>query len=456
MRVTTADLWSPAPGRVLCWDVTASGSGQAATLSLNQRNHLAVARAGEASVWMAAAFDVDGPIDVTALERAFQALVSRHSSLQIGIVADTGAADGSGLSARRYHPGDLRWLVREVAATTSEEGTRETLVAALTEGCRPIGYAAFTPMAISRRDRSTVVLGMDHLHCDAFSTALVVDELSALYSAFRSGEDHPVLAASGCFVGSITRDTDEPVRVWHDDERLKEWHAFAREQDFALPTFPLALGVAPGERVTQASFVGPLADAATTDALSAAARATGASTYAVVLAALAEAISNLGGPDRLATLAPVQTRTDEGARGSIGWYTTTVPITVGADTSRPGLTDAGDAVRRGVRLGAVPLDQVMATLPEPLRPTRRDVFMVSWIDYRHLPGAAEAAERNAHHISAATLADDVQLWISRTDAGLAVRVRHPGTETAHDVVGSMLAGWRLRLAAVNAASVPAT
>jgi len=435
---------------VLRWDVTASGAGQPAALSLNQRNHLAVAQAGEASVWLAAAFDVDGPIDVTALERAFQGLVARHSSLQIGVVADVHAADGSGLAARRYHPGDLRWLVREVAATTDEATTRETMAAALSEGCRPIGYAAFAPMAISRRDRSTVVLGMDHLHCDAFSTTVVVDELSSLYHAFRSGDHHPALADSGCFVGSIARDAEEPVRVWHDDERLREWHAFAREQDFTLPTFPLALGVGPGERVAQASFVGPLVDAAVTEALSAVARTTGASTYAVVLAALASAIRDLGGPERLATLAPVQTRTGEGARGSIGWYTTTVPITVAADTSRTGLAAAGEAVRRGVRLGAVPLDQVMATLPEPLRPTRRDVFMVSWIDYRHLPGATEAVARNAHHISAATLADDVQLWISRTEAGLAVRVRHPDTETAHEVVGMLLGVWRARLQTVAA------
>ena len=444
MRVTTADLWSPEPGRLLRWDVRATDPGRPTSLSLNQRNHLAGADAGEATVWLAAAFDVDGPIDVTALERAFQALVARHSSLQLGVEPGP-----EGPVAVLHDPGRLRWLVREDAHPSTVPQMRAVLAEALGEGCRPYGYAAFAPLAISRRHRSTVILGMDHLHCDAFSTTVVVDDLARLYDAFRRDPygdlEQAPLPDAGCFATSVAAEVDDPVRVWHDDQRLRAWHAFARERDFTLPIFPLGLGVAPGERVAQSSVVAVLADAATTAGLAEAGSAESASTYAVVLAALAAAVRDLGGPDRLDTLAPVQTRTEQAARRSIGWYTTTVPVSVTADTSPAGLAAAGEAVRQGVRLGAVPLDQVMATLPEPLRPLRRDVFMVSWIDYRHLPGAAEAEGRNAHHVSAATLADDLQLWVSRTDAGLAVRVRHPATDVAREVVAALLDAWRARL-----------
>ena len=59
MLVTTADLWEPRPGTLLCWDLSAPAHGAPAELSLNQRNHLAGAMAGAPTVWLAAAFDVD-------------------------------------------------------------------------------------------------------------------------------------------------------------------------------------------------------------------------------------------------------------------------------------------------------------------------------------------------------------------------------------------------------------
>lgn len=63
--------------------------------------------------------------------------------------------------------------------------------------------------------------------------------------------------------------------------------------------------------------------------------------------------------------------------------------------------------------------------------------MISYIDYRGLPGA-KAEDRNAHHISNVTTADDAQFWISRTADGLSLRSRFPDTVLAHAVVGSFV------------------
>lgn len=448
MQVTTADLWSPAPGTVLRWDVTASSAGTPTALSLNQRNHLAGALAGEAPVWLAAAFDVDGPIEPVALGRAWRAFVERHSSLQLEVVAGE-----DGPAAYRHHPGTLTWSMSQLGATRTVEETRDRLHEALGAGCHPFGYPAYVPLAVSRPERSTVVLGMDHLHCDAYSLTVVVDELDALYESFRCGGTPAALPDAACFVSGVEASYAQPVQVWHDDDRLRGWHSFLRERDFAVPSFPLPLGVAPGERVRQSSLVRPLADAELVGRVSARARTAGASTYAASLAALAAAVSDLGGPARLDTLAPVQTRTGDAARRSVGWYTTTVPVSVTADLSDAGLVAAGEAVRHGVRLGEVPLDQVLASLPAPLVQTHRDVFMVSWIDYRHLPGGDRARARDAHHVSAPTLADDVQLWLSRTDEGLAVRARYPDTEVARRTVDALLDVWGARLRDLAAVAV---
>jgi len=319
----------------------------------------------------------------------------------------------------------------------------------LAEGCHPFGYPAYVPLAVSRPDHSTIVLGMDHLHCDAYSIAVVVEELAVLYDGFRYGGARPALPETACFVTGVEREQENPVQVWHDDDRLRGWHDFLRRRDFTLPTFPLELGIAAGERVRQASLVVRLADPALVERVSERARANGASTYAASLAALAAALHDLGGPALLDTLVPVQTRSDQASLRSVGWYTTTVPVSVPADVSDVGLAAAGDAVRHGVRLGEVPLDQVMASLPEPLVQPRADVFMVSWIDYRHLPGGDRTSTRRAHHISAPTLADDVQLWLSRTGDGLSVRARFPDTDRAWAAVQDVLTAWTGRLAKVG-------
>ncbi|GAA4700975.1 Condensation domain [Promicromonospora umidemergens] len=487
MRVVSADLWEPAPGQVLTWDVT-PGVGlapAAAPITFNQRNHLLGARGGEPSVWITAAFDVDGPVDPEVLETAFRELVARCPGLGVeavrgpldraGGVGGTDRAGGIGLV--RHDPARLVWQRHDGPVTRTVEDTREHLVAELGRRCAPFGYPAFLPAAISRPDRSTIVLGMDHLHTDAWSTAVVVDDLAGLYTQrARRGAADPVVAtaapAAAGLVASAAPAANgpagppaEPKLVSADDPRLATWHGFLRDHGWALPTFPLSLGTPDGERVPQRTVVRSLADAATADAVAVRAAAAGASTSAAVLATFARAVADLGGPTVLETLLPVHTRTDEAARGSVGWHTTTVPLRIEVDTpvevgpwaapdTRDGagtvtdlaLAATGKALRAARELSAVPLEQVLGTLPRALRLPRVDIFQVSYLDYRRLPGHPAAAGRRAHHVSAATWADDLQVWVSRTDDGVAVRARMPRTPTAVGTIDALLDRWAARLA----------
>jgi hypothetical protein len=436
MQVTTADLWQPQPGRVLRWQVSSNGRGAAAALSFHQRNHLAAAAAGSSSVWLAAAFDVTGPIDPVALEQALRTFVARHSSLQLEVLREQ--MDSVGV---RHRADTLTWSWSSTQSEThSVEHTRALLQAALTEGCHPFGYPAFAPVAISRAQRSTIILGMDHLHCDAYSITIVIDELAALYDARKRGSQAR-LPDAACFLTQIQRDEQARARISPDDPRLLTWHAYLRERQFALPTFPLPLGVAPGARAAQATIVCQLLDAEAMTQISLLARGLNSSTYASVLAALAKTLRVLGGPRHVDTLLPVALRDDAAVKRSVGWYTTSVPVSIDADVSETGLSAAGRAVSAALTLASVPLSEVLAALPAPLVQTRSDVFMVSWIDYRHLPGAALAAIRNAQHISAPTQADDLQLWLSRTERGLDVRARIPDTPIARATLHTALNLW---------------
>jgi hypothetical protein len=475
VRVVSADLWEPAPGRLVTWDVT-PGAGRVPApvrLTYNQHNHLLGADAGEPSVWITAAFDVDGPVDLGALEAAFRDLVARHPGLRLEAVrwpaGSSGGADGAGAAGGeasrggvaggvglvRHEPGSLVWQRHDGPVTPTVEATREHLVAELGRRCAPFGYPAFLPAAISRPDRSTIVLGMDHLHTDAWSTTVVVDDLATLY-AVRTGRaaGGPAVAAGPTTAGPAALAAGEPAApsavqapVGADDPRLATWHGFLRDRGWALPTFPLPLGVPDGVRVPQRTVVRPLADAATADAIAARAGAAGASTSAAVLATLAGAVADLGGPAVLETLLPVHTRADVAARRAVGWHTTTVPLRIETGDGADGaLASTGKALRAARELSAVPLERVVETLPRPLRFPRVDIFQVSYLDYRRLPGYAAAAGRRAHHVSAATRADDLQVWVSRTDDGVVVRARMPRTSVAVETVDTLLARWAERLA----------
>lgn len=454
MRVVSADLWEPAPGRVVTWDVR-PGPGAApapAVPTFNQRNHLLGAAAGEPSVWITAAFDVDGPVDVAALEAAFTGLVARHADLRVEAVRGAAAGD---VNLVRHDAAALVWTRDDGPRTDTVEETRDHLVAALGRRCAPFGYPAFLPAAVSREGRSTVILGMDHLHTDAWSTAVVVEELAAAYAAHagRAAEAASgagvVRAAPGPVPDPGPSAGHEPGRdvVAPDDPRLAAWHGFLRDRDGALPTFPLPLGVPDGARLPQRTVVVPLCDAATADAVGERARAAGASTSAAVLTALARAVADLGGPDVLETLLPVHTRTDAATRGAVGWHTTTVPLRVDVAGGGPGqvrdtdLAATGKALRAARELATVPLERVVESLPRPLRFPRVDIFQVSYLDYRRLPGHAAAVRHDAHHVSAATRADDLQLWVSRTADGIAVRARLPAIPQATATVDALLTRW---------------
>lgn len=446
MRVTSAEHWAPAPGRVVTWRArpVPGAVSEPVPLSLNQRNHLEAAAAGEPSVWLAASFEVPGAVDESALGDAIADLVARHGTLQCEATHD----GRGGIAGRRHEPAQLRWQPRLQASTTGHDETRALVRGCFDRGCAPFGYPAFVPAAISRPTGSTVLLALDHLHADAHSLTVAIDDLHALYDARRRGAP-AALPEAGCFV-SWTR-AGTPPRVAEDDPRLRAWHDFLAESSHTLPVFPLPLGVPRGARVPQETVLRTLADADEAEALTRIGRAEGASAFAVLLVALGRALGRMGCAAPLRLLVPVGLRRSEHERRAVGWFTTSVPLEVPTDGGTGSLALTGARLRRARLLADVPLDQVISTLPRPLVRSRGDVFMVSWMDYRHAPGQDRAVAREAQHISAPTRADDLQMWLSRTAEGVALRVRLPGTPQARRVVTALHDGWRAELRALLAA-----
>lgn len=432
MKVTSIGGYRPEPGTYLEWAVElGDGSFSPVPPSFNQRFHLSSALSGTHSaastVWIAAAFDVNGPIDVDALAWSFSRFVERHPALRT-----TFAAEG-GVVVRRIHDASDVELGRpRVRTITDASAMGEHLRSRFAVLCHPSRSPSYAFAAVSRDRRSTVICAFDHAHADAVSMTVAVDELSRLYEARVSGRSirfPPV----GSFVDYCAAENDAAT-VPASDPRIAAWRKFVESCNGSTPAFPFDLGVATGVRASQATTVHPLMTAAETDTFERTCRQEAAGVFAGVSAAIAEASARIGGPAELPMLFPLHTRADDRFAHAVGWFTTNAPmtVTVGDDFAST-LASAQRSFRAALPLSTVPIPRVLEALGAHFVRRRDDVFMVSYVDYRRLPGA-DSPHLDAHHISNETTADDAQFWVSRTADGLFLRARFPDTPEAHAVL----------------------
>ena len=442
MRLLFLDQLAPEPGTLLEWAVstTAPPRPDRTPPTSNQAIHLS---ADAPTTWLAATFDVAGPIDEAALQAAFEAWLPRHDALHCGFSA-TAASPAVDL----YGDNDFELTPRPPQRVESTDDLREVLGGRLDAACVPFTFPPYFLGAISRAERSTVVCGFDHAVCDGWSITVAVTELDELYRAAH--EEGPAgvarvaggLPEAGSFLSYSVREAAAPTVAIGPS--LRAWQDFLRAAGGDVPHFPIDLGVPAGALAPPGGDVRELLGAGAMTVLHRSARAKGFSVFAVLLSAVAHAAAKLDGRDHIDLIFPVHTRRQPRNHNTFGWLVANAParIPVAADlvTTVPG---ADAAIRTGHRLAQVPAARVLAEMEGELRPRRRGVFSVSYTDYRYLPGGSRGAlgtvlPRNSTHISRATPVDDVQLWFARTDDGLALRTRFPDTPIGRGVIEEFL------------------
>ncbi len=435
MRVTSIADFHTAPGQYLEWPVVMrAGTASSVPPSFNQSFHLSSALepavgsgTDTASVWIAVAFDVDGPIDIDALTSAFGTFVRRHPALRTSFAARDGV-----VARRVYEPDEVDVMTPTSVIVDGSAALTAHIRARFDVLCHPARIPSYSLAAVSRTSRSTVVCGFDHAHVDAVSMTVAAEEISHLYAAHRV-QDAAALPEVGSFVDFCATEIAAPV-VDLTDPRLQAWANFFASCGNRTPEFPFDLGVPSGTRAPQATTVHRLADAAEAAAFEQACRDLGGGSFAAVAAAMAQASADIGGPSTLPLLFPLHTRREARYEQAIGWFTTNAPMNVEVfETFAGTLASAQSSFRDALALGTVPIPRVLEAVGDTLTRGRGDVFMISYVDYRRLPGA-DATGRNAHHISNVTTADDAQFWVSRTQDGLALRSRFPDTTQAHIVI----------------------
>ncbi|GAA3357025.1 condensation domain-containing protein [Saccharopolyspora gregorii] len=475
MHVTTTSAFDPPPGEVVEWTAFPLPGHEFAPSevppSLNQRFHLDGVRAGGAPQWLAVAFDLPGEPDTAALEVAFGRWVRRHPGL-LSRFAEHGGEFHRAVLA----PDAVALRRREAGAFPSSAAVRAHLARQFAERCHPLRWPPFLLGAIRHERGMTAFAAFDHSCADAQSMAVVAHEVQVLHRAAVRGEE-AALPAVGDFVDHCAAEhaavtaarvgavrtapgpewdapgpevLDAPPAPEVEHPAVTYWRDFLLERGGTTPGFPLELGVRPGEPVPQRSTTGRLLDAECADAFDAACRSAAGSAFTGLLAAAGLALRELGAADRIGLLVPLHTRHEPRWRHAVGWFTTNAPIAFNVVEGRfaETHTHAKVAFREALGTLGVPLPNVLAAVAEDYRRERRDVFMLSYVDYRAMPVSLEFPESRPRHISSETVADDVQLWVSRTDDGLFLRARFPGTPAAEAAVR----GFRARLVAVLTAA----
>lgn len=437
MRVTSITEYTPRAGALIEFTAVVTGDPRPSPIppSFNQLFHLGDLDEAE-RVWIAGSFDVQGSIDIEALGWAFERLIDRHDTLRSAFVRRT-----AGVERTLYEPGAVEMRQSTRSAVASASTLRDQLRSALQLHCDARQFPSYTCFGIDRPDTSTVLCAFDHANVDAMSIAVVVDEIHTLYDAYRRCPSSPDvdLPPVGGFVEYCRIEATEP-RVDPADERMVRWANFLTECGGTTPRFPFDLGLADGDAAPQATALTPVLDARHTLEFEQLCAGSGAGMFAGVVAAIAQAGAAIGGPSRMPFLFPLHTRHQQKWSRALGWFTTNAPMTVevGPHLSDT-ITAAHSAFRAALPLSTVPIPQVLANLGDAFTLSRRDVFMVSYIDYTRIDGHELFEDSNAHHISNATVSDDAQFWVSRTPSGLALRARFPDTPTARAVMAAFTA-----------------
>ncbi|WP_254879052.1 condensation domain-containing protein [Streptomyces sp. NA04227] len=442
----------PRPGELVEFKVPADAVAEAAQApehpappSYVQENHILRRLANKAagrpqSPWLGIVFELPGKLDTGAMATALEKWVLRHRTLLTWFSAKEGAEGEKPLLQRREVPAELV----SVQAVALGEQSADAIHTHITESFRdqtdPLVWPPFTAGAVVREDdTSTVFFAVDHAHTDGFSMILVFDELRSLYQAEVLGTKAE-LPEVGSYVDACVLDRERAAGIKADSPEVKSWIDFFLGGP--LPSFPLDLGVPPGESRPSLSIELDLLTADEAVAFSEACKAHGASFSVGLLTALGIAGSELAGRPGYRGLAVVHTRDEPRWQFTQGWFINLVPVAFD-------VTEDGEPLTLGRILAGAKASYAEArklAMVSPLRVAElipgvslggdasTVLPMLSYIDLRHAPGSRdwEAADCNA--LVGPGPSSEVPVWINRLWDRTYLKTRYPDTpEARHNV-----------------------
>ncbi|WP_175881489.1 non-ribosomal peptide synthetase [Burkholderia sp. BCC0044] len=335
-----------------------------------------------------------GPLDVHALRLACDALIARHEALRT-----TFDEAQDGVAQTIHAPLRCPWRETDLEALPDAQRAARAEAVATADEAEPfdLGTAPLVRAHLVRFDATHhwLALTVHHIVSDGWSSGVMLEELAAFYRAYAS--DRPVPLAP---LPIQYADYALWQRRWLDagerDRQLAFWRERLDPQRGVL-TLPGATARPARRSARGARHVFSL-DARIGAQLRAFAAASGATPFAVLLAALDALLARATGDARICVGVPAANRERAEVAGLIGFFVNTLAI----DVDVPAHGDFSSLVARTQRALVdaqmhqdVPFEQVVDALGVPRSASHHPLFqvMAAYGERRALPalGAASAA-----------------------------------------------------------------
>jgi amino acid adenylation domain-containing protein len=275
---------------------------------------------GTATYTIPSALQVDGRLDVTALQRAFDELVRRHEALR------TTFGEASGNAVQLIHPPAAFSLpVVDLASHPEPQAEAERL--AQQEAARPFDLARGPLLRACllklSSQRHVLLMTMHHIVSDGWSMGVLVREMAALYRAFSSGLPSPLPALPVQYA-----DYSLWQRSWMEGEALEQQVSWWKQElsgapsHLELPTdFPRPAALSPRGAMSPVRLPRELSEA-----LEALAQREGATPFMLLLASWQLLLSRYSGQDEVVVGSPIAGRHQAETEGLIGFFVNTLVL----------------------------------------------------------------------------------------------------------------------------------
>jgi amino acid adenylation domain-containing protein len=326
-----------------------------------------------------AAFRLTGPLDAEALERALDEVVRRHEALR----AVFALVEGKVVQVVSPSAPALRVGRTDLQTLPEVERRARALRLAAEEARRPFDLARW-PLLRARllrlgAEEYVLLVTMHHIVSDGWSTGVLIQELAALYEAFRDGRPSP-LEELPLQYADFTLWQQE----WMSGERLEEQLSYWREQLAGAP--PVLELPADRPRPAVESYQGasrPFAlPASLAESLRALGREQGATLYMTLLAAFQALLHRYTSQPEIVVGTPIANRNRAETERLIGVFINTLALR--GDLS--GDPSFGELLRRvrEAALGAyahqdVPFEKLVEELQPERALSRSPLFQVMFI-----------------------------------------------------------------------------
>jgi amino acid adenylation domain-containing protein len=400
---------------------------------------LAQMDSGEPTYNIAWALWLDGALEVSALQRAWDAALVRHEVLRTTFRNDSGVP----VQVIEDEPDARPLLVTSVEQLAA--GEREQVARAM------IGDLARTPFDLASGPlvHATVVrlspeahvlaVVMHHIVADGWSFRILFDELSADYEAISRGGDpaaaEPPIQYADFAIWQIEHADDGG---YAPAERF--WRAELADAPSALP-LPTDEPY-PARQTFTAERIGTTIDGSLAGALRQVAARHGTTLFAVLLAAYAVVLARMTGSDDLLIAVPMAARTRPETESVVGLFMNTVTVRIRIDSGGT-LSDlvrsVHTATARALAQQELPFARVVELVRPDRDPARLPLVQVmfameeSWVvpDRGGLAWRPELVENG-------TAKFELELTVTDAPAGPQVRVNY-NCDLFHAAAGQLVA-----------------